>query len=202
MEIDAIIAEYSAIRDEILQLNNQIFVAFTSSLGLNATVLGWMFSKNNPVDHIHLIAIGAFVLLLGNALSLNKNRLAHRLAYYQKFFIEERLPDIQWARAYFNYRDVYQKRKNHQEHDVLISLPERIAESSTLLIVSVQILNAVVAVIFWEPRAWIVGGLCGVFALINSLIDRALTDYKEIREAMEFAYRHPVPSHDGCEPNK
>ena len=66
--------------------------------------------------------VGAFVLLLGNILILNKNRLAHRLAYFQKFLIEPYLPGIQWAKAGFAYRKIYQE--NRPEHDLMISMSE------------------------------------------------------------------------------
>ena len=51
MDTDAIIAEHSTTRSEILQLNGQIFIALTTSLGLNVTVIGWIFTKEKPADY-------------------------------------------------------------------------------------------------------------------------------------------------------
>jgi hypothetical protein len=99
---ESILAEYRSIRSEIEQLNGQIFLVFTGSLTANVTIMGWFFTqeKRNP----YILTIGIAILLLGSLLLLNRNRLAHRLAIFQKYFIESRITDICWSRVYFEYR--------------------------------------------------------------------------------------------------
>jgi len=190
LDTNAILSEFSATRNEILQLNGQIFVAFSSALALNATILGWLFSKEIPADHLYLATVGAFVLLLGNMLSLNRNRLAHRLAYFQRFFIEKKLPEIQWARAYFEYRDIF--KDNKTKHHWFVALSERIAECGTALVVSLQILNIVIVIVLAVGSGYPIKMvfpvlLCVVFIIATRLIGRAMIDYKAIEKAMEMA---------------
>ena len=95
--IDAILAEYRAVRDEILQLNGQLFAVLGSSLTLNVAILGWLFTRTDPARFFGLPTVGILMLFVGNSILLNRNRLAHRLALFQKYFIETRLPDICWG---------------------------------------------------------------------------------------------------------
>lgn len=132
---EAVLKEYSVIRDEILQLNSQIFTIFTSGLGLDIVIIGWIFaSKQHFQDLWYLPLFGIVILFITNLILLNKNRLAHRLAIFQKYFIEERIPDICWGRVYFAYRKEYPT-------GMFEKIFERIAEGTAILVLIVQAIN-------------------------------------------------------------
>jgi hypothetical protein len=67
---------------------------------------------------------------------LTRDRLAHRLAFFQKFFIEKSLPDIYWARAYPKYRNKFKKIGGAFENCV-----ERLANSNLTVLVTAQVIN-------------------------------------------------------------
>jgi tripartite-type tricarboxylate transporter receptor subunit TctC len=99
MSSDAILAEYKSVRSEIEQLNGQIFLVFGSSLTANLTILGWFFTQQPPKPYI--LVIGVAVLFFGSLILLIRNRVAHRLALFQRYFIETKIPEIRWSRIYF-----------------------------------------------------------------------------------------------------
>jgi len=134
---DAILAEYATVRGEIQQLNGQVFSVLCSSLALDIAVLGWLFGKSNPCQFYFLGTVGIILLLMGNLVLLNRNRLAHRLAFFQMYFIEPRLPDLCWGRVWFEYRERYPKA-------ILFGLSERLADSATLILLIASILNLLV----------------------------------------------------------
>jgi hypothetical protein len=105
-EREAMLAEYSAMRAEVLQLNSQIVTIFAGTLTLDVSVLGWMFVKDVPQSYWVFPTVGIFFLALGSVVITNRLRLAHRIGMFQKHFIEPRLPGIQWASVYFEYREL------------------------------------------------------------------------------------------------
>jgi hypothetical protein len=140
---DATLEEYRSIRSEILQLNGQAFTAVTLFLGANMTILGWMLSKDDPSDYCFLPVIGVFILFCGCILLCNRDRLAHRLAIFQKYFIENKLPDIYWSRSYFLYRAEFYKNAGFFE-----KCSERLAISNMFVLCVSQLVNIVVFLIY------------------------------------------------------
>jgi HEPN domain-containing protein len=55
---EVVLAEYKAVRDEILQLNAQLFAILAGSLTADVTVLGWLFVKAKPSALFFLPTIG------------------------------------------------------------------------------------------------------------------------------------------------
>lgn len=193
----AIIAEYSSIRTEILQLNDQAFKSLMGSIALDITVLSWMFSREDPSQYFSMPAIGVFILFAGVLVLLNRNRLAHRLAIFQKIFIEPRIPDICWARVYFQYREEHAKKHSGW----FSSWGERIAESGGNTILIIQIVNLLVflyyGIIPWFQfvlteidyrRVICFLGIICIIAFQRG-VQRKLTDYSCIHEAMIETYR-------------
>jgi hypothetical protein len=75
-----------------------------------------------------------------------------------------------------------------------VSSSERIAQGSTLLIVFVQVLNAVVAVVVGScSDRLLIAGLCLLSAFLNVFIDRSMTDYEAIKNTMEQAFKQLYP---------
>lgn len=187
--VDAILAEYKGVRDEILQLNDQLFTVLGSSLALNVAVLGWLFSKSNPGDFYCLPTIGIVILFVGNSILLNRNRLAHRLSLFQKYFIETRLPDILGARVYSKYRDVYQA-------VWLARWAERLADSGTYVLLSLSGVNLIILIWFglspllgasptkidWGQSINFFGAAVLVAAQERFL--KIMTDYRAVEAAM------------------
>lgn len=138
---EAVLAEYGSVRSEILQLNGQIFASVSSTLTLNVIVLGWLLGQETPVSFYGLPTVGIFLLSGGNALLLNRNRIAHRLALFQKYFIEPRIPDICWGRVYFAYRDKY------PAEGKLTSLAERVADSGTYILIWASLINVLLLIV-------------------------------------------------------
>jgi len=106
---DLKIAEYNAIRNEILQLNSQIYNTFYGTILFVVTVFGWYY-KNNLESSIMLYLFLFLILLIGNIVVINRNRLAHRLALVIRYFIEEKNTDLQWSTVYFEYRKLKKER--------------------------------------------------------------------------------------------
>jgi hypothetical protein len=101
--------------------------------------LGWLFGKESPRQFCRLPTVGVFLLVLANIVLLNRNRLAHRLALFQRYFLEPRLPGTCWATVYFAYRDRVLVAKG------LASWVEKLTDSAFLLIVG--LVNLVVLVV-------------------------------------------------------
>jgi len=128
-----ILAEYNSIRNEILQLNKQSFVAMSSSLAIYVIIMGWIVDKGFKQSFYGLWTLGVLILFIGNIMVLNRNRVAHRLALFQKYFIETRIENLLWSRVYFIYRN---KTKgwgaNYQE---------RLADLMSILLICLSALN-------------------------------------------------------------
>ena len=175
---EAALAEYSSISNEILQLNSQIFTVLTSGLGLNILIIGWMFTSD-PFNLWYLPLVGIGLLSITNILLLNINRLAHRLAIFQKYFIEDRLPDICWARVGFAYRELY-------EYKGLQVLYERIAQNRFLLILLTQFVNLLLVVFFkFEPISIPIIVIVLLLGVGQWLLMKSMTNYKSIEEAFK-----------------
>jgi hypothetical protein len=167
---EVILAEYAAMRAEILQLNGQIVTIFAGTLTLDVSVLGWFFSKDAPGGAIALPTIGIFFLALGSTVLTNRLRLAHRLGMFQRYFIEPKLPGITWATVYFQYRDELRKASGAS------TWGERLTESAFLL--GVGVVNLAVLVVdgarpFWtaarvEPDPWKVFNIAAAGALLGA----------------------------------
>lgn len=140
-KIDVILAEYRSVRDEIMQLNGQLFTVIGSSLTLNVAVLGWLFARDEPAEFFGFPTVRIFILFVGNSILLNRNRVAHRLALFQKYFIETRLPAICWGRVYFEYRKYYQGGR-------FGPWAERLADSGTYVLFSASVINLVILLYF------------------------------------------------------
>jgi hypothetical protein len=138
---DAVLAEYRSVRNEIEQANGQVFTVLSSSLALNMVVLGWLFGKERSSEFFALPTIGILLLLCGTIILLNRNRGAHRLAYFQKYFIESRIPDICWARIYFEYRVRY------PIAGFDTGFAERLAESGAYVLIAAGMVNIVILAI-------------------------------------------------------
>jgi hypothetical protein len=194
---DAIVAEYANIRAEILQLNGQIFTILTGSLALNVTILGWMFSKDDPSKYLYLPTIGVIVMFVACILLLNRYRLSHRLAIFQKVFIESRIPDICWARVSLQYRDEYSK----HDKTCFSSWGERIAESGVYTLSIIQLVNLIIFVVYailpWFTEASRVIDWFKVFNLLIILflfgiqyqVQKKMTDYNSIQKAMKEIFK-------------
>ena len=191
---DAVLKEYSATRNEILQLNSQVFAILTSGLGLDIVIIGWIFvSKSPPKDFWYLPIFGIVILFLTNLVLLSKNRLAHRLALFQKYFIEERIPDICWARVYFAYRKEYPLGISNKVF-------ERISEGSTIVVLIVQIINLLFMGILIP---WKFPGLpyCSIICIIaisilwiilQWIIVRSMTNYKKADQAFKAVLNNEI----------
>jgi hypothetical protein len=81
---DAILAEYRSVRAEIEQLNGQLFAVLTTVLIIDITILGWFFTRDEPANYYMIPTIGILMLFFGSLVLLNRNRLSHRLALFQK----------------------------------------------------------------------------------------------------------------------
>lgn len=141
MLVDALLAEYRTVRDEIEQLNGQAFTVLSSSLALNVAVLGWLFGRERSSEFFALPTVGILLLLCGTIILLNRNRLAHRLALFQKYFIESRIPDICWGRVYFEYRESY------PTAGFVTRCAERLAESGVYVLIGAGLVNLCILVI-------------------------------------------------------
>lgn len=138
--LEAQLAEYSAVRAEIEQLNGQIFSVLSGSLALDVSILGWLFGEHgNPRVPYLLPTVGILFLMAGNYILLNRNRLAHRLALFQKYFVESRQPAICWARVGSQYRIRYSKDAGR-----FASFVERLADSGSWVLFGASVLNILV----------------------------------------------------------
>ena len=157
--VDAVLAEYAAVRREIEQLNREIFLIMSASLSLDFVALGWLF--NSRVDfqfRYVIVTIAILSLATGDFMLLTRNRLAHRLALFQKYFIESRLSDICWGRVYFAYRSKYGKASEWGE---------RLARSASYTLFTAISLNIVALLILWLRPMFI---LLGFWPTITALI--------------------------------
>ena len=86
--------EYIALRAEILQLNSQAFTLAGGSLTL-FTILGFGLSMSKLIELDPFVPfVGIVILIAANILIGHKIRVAHRLAFYQKYFIEPKMPGV------------------------------------------------------------------------------------------------------------
>jgi hypothetical protein len=182
---EVILEEYRNVRSEISQLNSQVFTAITISVGANVTILGWMFSKDEPSKYLFLPLAGVLILFGACILVLVQVKLAHRLALFQKYSIENRLPDICWARVYFQYIKEYRP-----------PFIERLAGSSILVLAIIQIGNILIFLFlplfeygFSSVKIDRMNTFFFVVMVIAMLIEcylyKKLTDYKDVEQAME-----------------
>jgi len=72
---------------------------------------------------------------LGSLVLVNRNRLAHRLALFQRYFLESRVPDLLWARVYFAYRRCYPSKSKVRAFE------ERLGESGASVLLIASVLN-------------------------------------------------------------
>ncbi len=137
LRFQIVLEEYKVVRAEALQLNAQIYLAFSASILLGFSAIGWLFGQDKLQLH-HLLAplFSIIILSVGDFIVLQRNRLAHRLALFCKLFIEPKLPDIKWSNTYFLYRKVY--KSDSFLENFLSPLVERIAEGMHIVIVLLQ----------------------------------------------------------------
>lgn len=125
--------------------------------------------------------VSVVILVITNLLHLHLNRLAHRLRYFQMYFIEDRLPDICWGRVGFAYRDYY-------ESTFLAPFQERIANNRFWLIIVLQLLSfTMVAYLVKEhSTAWkIVVVAAALLTFLQWLILKYMTNCNSIKEAFK-----------------
>jgi hypothetical protein len=191
MRIDPVLAEYAAVRREIEQLNKEIFLIMSASLSLDFVALGWLFNSRVEFHFSYVIlTIATLSLVTGDFLLLARNRSAHRLALFQKYFIEPRLPEIYWGRVYFEYRSEYKKDKGGE-------WGERLALSASNVLLAAILLNvAALLLIGLRPRftsdqvvadSLQIGNF--VFAVLLLVVDlcnrRVLEDPNKMKSTME-----------------
>lgn len=186
-----IVEEYKSVRAEILQLNGQIFGTLSTSLSLNIAILGWFYASSHATDYYGLPTLGILVLFLGNIILLNRNRLSHRLSYFQKYFIETRLPCIVWSRVYLAYRDIYANRG-------VAKFSERLADSGTYILISSGIINVLIIVIYYIEMSLNRSDFCfgyshianisiSIFLIFGMIyIKNIFTDYSEIEKTFSL----------------
>jgi len=186
MSNEPLLSEYASVRSEIQQLNGQVFAVLSSSISINIIILGWFFGKSNPSEFYALPTLGIFILFWGNIIMLNRNRLAHRLALFQKYFIESRMPDICWGRVYFKYRLKYPK------SSIISGLAERLSESGTYMFFGVSVVNVIaLAYIGLKPffmdgstvldKTQVINFLIAIlFSILQLCFNRLMTDYRPI----------------------
>ncbi len=190
MPNDAVLAEYRSVRGEIEQLNSQVFAVLSSSLAVNITVLGWFFVKDNSSRAYAIPTIGVLLLFFGSIILLNRNLLAHRLAFFQEYFIESRIPDICWARVYSEYRTRY------PAHGVRHKVAERLSESGSYVLLAASAINVVVLIVWglWpcieygskKIDRWQVANviIACVLLAFQFLLGRVMTKYSDLRVRM------------------
>jgi hypothetical protein len=143
----AIISEYNNIRAEILNLNEQFLKILIGSVGINLTILGWLFSNKDQGENIFsLLTICVFILFFSCMLLVNRDRLAHRLAIFQELFIEKRIPAISWGRVYPQYKDAF----GNNWKSLLV---ERFAKSGVITLILLQVLYVIIF-IYYAIMPW------------------------------------------------
>jgi hypothetical protein len=190
---DAILAEYDAVRHEISQLNGQVFTVMGSALTLNTTALGWYFKDN--VEKYYVPTIGILFLFFGTIILLNRDRMAHRLALFQRYFIEPRAPQICWGRVYFAYREHY-RQKQEPKKTFLIEITERLSGSGAFVLAAASAMNVCV-LIYWGVRpCWEAGAVdvdwgqvcnlvvAGVLVALQFIFKRIMTNYEPIKRTL------------------
>jgi len=182
------------VRAEIEQLNGQIFAVLSTALTVDITILGWFFTRNDPSSYFVIPTIGIILLFFGSVLLLNRNRLAHRLALFQKYFIEPRAPDICWGRVYFKYRIEYEKQD--QGIPKISTISERLADSAVYVLLFAAGINLVVLIGFgvgpYVPHqrvqfTWRLVNLAVAitFFCLPLWLRRVMSDYSAIEATMQ-----------------
>ena len=176
---EQILAEYSSVRTEIIQLNGQAFAIVTGSLALNFVILGAMFSSQKPLnDLLFLPLIALLVLAAGTIFLAHKIRAAHRLALFQKHFIENRLPEIKWGQVYFRYRETFDRKyKNPFDR-----LPERFVNVQNFVLFVAQIIDSIILITFRETSVHTVFLILAVAVfLLQFLFLHKINDYEPMK---------------------
>ena len=129
--------EYIALRAEILQLNSQAFTLAGGSLTL-FTILGFGLSMSKLIELDPFVPfVGIVILIAANILIGHKIRVAHRLAFYQKYFIEPKMPGVRWGEIGFKFRTAFDGKHNK----FLVSVTERFVLVQTAIISVPQVIN-------------------------------------------------------------
>jgi hypothetical protein len=170
--------EYVAIRAEILQLNEQAFTLVGASLALNFVILGFGLRRHGVSDLEPIIPfIGVFILLVSNVLLSHKIRMAHRLAYYQKHFIEPVLPGVRWARIGSLFRKNFDSRHNR----FVISIAERFVLVQTAVVTAAQIVNIFVMLLGTKSITWyLLVSITAVLLAVEVVLLRIINNYQPI----------------------
>jgi len=189
-EEDQLIAEFSRIRDEIIQLNGQAFTALTGSLTINFAILSTVFATEAPkFKPAFLPFIALVVLFAGTILLCHKIRMAHRLGLFLQYFVQPRLEGIQWPSVYFQYREVYQQRNSGW----YCSLGERFVEVQKLILLFAQLID--IGVIFWLGNNAFL--FCAAIILVIQVIAcRSIDNYDAVEDTFKAISMagHSVPS--------
>jgi glucose uptake protein GlcU len=180
METDEkILAEYSSVRSEILQLNGQAFAIVTGSLTLNFAILGAMFSSQNPLEDLLVLSLIAMLILAaGTILLAHKIRAAHRLTFFQKHFIENRIPEVMWGKIYFKYRTIFDREyKNPFDR-----LSERFVNAQNFVLIIAQFIDFVILIKYRETSEHTIFIISAVIIVIlQCLFLKKINNYKSMK---------------------
>lgn len=185
-----ILAEYKAIRDEILQLNGQAFTTISVTLTINVALLGFVFSdKVLPGSEPWVIFFAILFLSAGTILIKHKIRSAHRLAFFQKYFIETQTSELRWADIYFKYREQYDITFGKLSSLFL----ERFGFAQTAILLLAQVVNICILILFVYDKPFAISVLLSnpflIFAFFVVVIEflwiLALSDYSSIKNIFE-----------------
>lgn len=183
MSTDNIREEYIALRAEILQLNSQAFALVSGSLTINFTILGFGLSKTKLIEIDPLIPFfGALVLVTANILIAHKVRVAHRLALYQKYFIEPNMPGIRWAKVGYMFREYFKKKQG-----ILSEMTERFHLIQTTVLFVPQMINAAVIFLCHPPSKY--NGIVFSITLLLMFIQMVLLKHIGKYKLMEEVFR-------------
>ena len=198
--------EYIALRAEILQLNSQAFTLVGGSLTLNFTILGFGLSKSKLIELDPFIPfIGILILVAANILIAHKIRMAHRLAFYQKYFIEPKMPGVRWGEIGFKFRTTFDEKHNK----FLASVTERFVLIQTAMISVAQLIN-LIALFQCQPssmRTFILI-ISAVLLFVQLVLLHYINDNKPVEEVfLEIAKSYneaksDKPSFPASSPNK
>ena len=191
---EALLAEYSEMRQEIRQYTSQIFTVFYTLIGASLVIDGWMFTDMKELWFLPLFAIGLLSICFFVILQLK--RVAHRIAYFQRHHIETKISGIRWATVFFRIQD--EKKKEGKRFRTG-------SEWMAILLIVLQLINLILStLIFWSCGTscavdWIVlrfqicpwqgalmisfGGL--IFITIEVLVMRCLLNFGKIEEEIK-----------------
>lgn len=170
--------EYSRIREEIYQLNGQAFAVLTGSLGFNFALLGAMYSSSRCREDLYMLPFFAFLVLAASSLLLaHKIRMAHRLGFFLKYFVQPKLEGIQWPGVYFEYRELF----NQKHKGLFWPLVERFAVVQIFVLVIIQFVDFI---LFFRERLILVV-ISLIIGVLQIVLLHCFFDIKTMQKVFE-----------------